>query len=333
MLSTNISEKKLNIESIIEENLKIHINQIINLHNSLLNIDIKNISNICNVIRDKIDDNNIIYWCGVGKSGNIANHLSDLLKSLNIRSHFLNPLNSVHGDIGILKKNDIIILLSKSGNTEELLNIIPLLKEKGAILIGISNKKNNKFSQILDYNIVLPDIQELDPNNLLPTTSVISHLIMGNIIISSIMNYINFNLEDYKINHCAGSIGKKLLLKASDIMIPLNKIAICKKDDTFCDCILDICNKKCGVALIIEKKQLLGIITDGDIRRNILNNNNNIKVNSIMQTNPKYVLYNDSLYTIQNLLHNDTDQISCLPVINTDQEVVGLINHDCFLNI
>ena len=308
-----------------------HIKQVSQLCTDLSYINVHLVDTLINLIYTNRRQN--MYWCGVGKSGNVASHLSDIFKSINLKSHVLCQLRSTHGDIGLLEPGDIIFLISKSGNTQEIINIIPLLKEKDVLLIGISNNKDSKFSKLCNLHISLPSITELDGGfNLLPTTSIISHIMFGNIIASLYLKKIGFTTKDYGINHCSGDIGKQLLLKANDIMIELDKIALVDKNTTIMNSILEVCAKKSGVAFIIENKQLLGIVTDGDIRRAIKNKYDidNTSVNSIMTKNPKTVLGIDNIHTMRILLSNNN--ISCLPVVNIDYEVIGLINNDILLN-
>lgn len=310
-----------------------HINQVEELCNNFQTIKLSCIDTLINLIYSSRRQN--FYWCGVGKSGNVASHLSDIFKSINLKSHILCPLRSSHGDIGLLEPGDVIFLISKSGNTQEIINIIPLLKDKQVLLVGISNNKDSKFDKLCNLHICLPTITELDDGfNLLPTTSIISHIMFGNIIASLYLKKIRFTTKDYAVNHCSGDIGKQLLLKAFDIMIELDKIAIVDKNTTIMNCILEVCQKKSGVAFVIENKKLLGIITDGDIRRAIKNKYDidNQLATDIMTEKPKNVLGVDNLHIIRLLLSNQDNKISCLPVVNINNEVIGLINNDILLN-
>lgn len=320
-------EYKENIINTIDEHTK-QINQLCkNMKHTINYTILENIIDL--LIKSK---NKHIYWCGVGKSGNICKQISDIFKSINYQSSYLCPLSCLHGDIGILREGDMVFLISKSGNTQELINLIPLFKEKNVKIIGMINNKDSKLSKYCHYLLQLPPVTELDNNfNLLPTTSVISQLMMGNIIGSLLIKYNNFDTQQYSINHNSGEIGKLLLVTAKDIMLDLSQISISNKEDNLMVCIMDICAKKTGASIIIDNKTIIGILTDGDIRRNIQNiDTTKCKVKDFMVKNPKCVLETDNLYTIKLILNNS---VSCLPVINIKQELVGLIIKDNIINI
>ena len=311
-----------------------HITQISQLCDGTRNINIALFEQLINLMYTNRTRH--FYWCGVGKSGNVASHLSDIFKSINLKSYVLCPLKTTHGDIGMLEPGDIIFLISKSGNTQELINIIPLLKENNNIIIGISNNNDSAFKKLCHLNISLPRITELDNGyNLLPTTSIISQIMFGNIIASLYIKKTGFTTSHYGLNHCSGDIGKQILLKANEIMLELDKIALVNTNTTIMNAILEICNKKSGVAFIIEKKQLLGIVTDGDIRRAIQNkiDIDTVDISTIMTQNPKNVLDIDNLHTIKLLLNNPNNKISCVPVVNVNNEVQGLINNEIISKI
>lgn len=323
------------MEKIIDYSMPIvnHIDSIINTCNQIKNIDKILFEKLADIIISKNNNNHMIYFLGIGKSGNISHHISDLLKSISISCSSLNIVNCTHGDIGTLKKDDLVILFSKSGNTEELINIIPLLRKKEVMILSVTNNSGSILSDISDYTFTLPNIKEISEGfDLVPTSSVVSQIIWGNILTSIIILKTNFSIDNYKINHFSGSIGKQLLLTSKDIMIPRDNIVIIINNYKLKNCILDICKKKCGSALITNNNnELIGIITDGDIRRNIDRLNENLTVNNIMMKDPICVLDNDNLYTIKMLFTNN--KISCLPVVNLKKEIQGLINYDSFITL
>ena len=323
-----------NYNTEIHNTIEEHITQITQLCEQSRNTNYSLLETLVNLIYSNRTRN--FFWCGVGKSGNVASHLSDIFKSINLKSFTLCPLKATHGDIGMIEEGDVIFLISRSGNTQELINIIPLLKENNNILIGISNNKESAFKKMCNLNISLPSVTEIDNGyNLLPTTSVISQIMLGNIIASLYIKKTRFTTSHYGNNHCSGDIGKQILLKADEIMLDLDKIALVNKNTTIMNCILEICEKKSGVAFIVENKQLLGIVTDGDIRRSI---QNKIDIDqgvvfTIMTRNPKTVLDIDNLHTIKLLLNNPDNKISCLPVVNINNQVLGLINNEIISKI
>ena len=170
------------------------------------NFPLKDIHNICNIIKESPGN---IYFTGVGKSGNMASHCSDLLKCISLPSFYLDLLNSTHGNIGTLKKNDIILLFSNSGNTKEIIELIPLFKKINVKTIGICSNKQSKFKDLCDKIVILPFNKEIGGEiNKIPTHSCMNQLLFSNILVSLLKK--NISLSTYKNNHLGGNIGKKL---------------------------------------------------------------------------------------------------------------------------
>lgn len=285
----------------------------------LNNIKLDDIEKIKNKIIE-VNKNNNIYFTGIGKSENIAIHACSILKSLSIKCFYLNATNSTHGDIGTLKKNDLIILFSNSGNTRELINIMPNLKNKNVFIYGICCNKKSKFIELCDEVLILPFNKEIDCNiNSIPTNSFMSFTFFINILATSISDYLS--IEEYSCNHPAGNIGKDLQ-KISDVLIHHFPKIILKEKVQLHTILLKMTELKIGCCFFVdENDKLLGILTDGDIRRKIIENYkiNYISINDI-NTNFYYE-------TDENKLLKDCKNIGYIPLLNNLQKLLGIIKY------
>jgi arabinose-5-phosphate isomerase len=282
------------------------------------------------IIKNK---NNNILLCGVGKSHNIAKHTSDMLKSIGYSSHILDPLNLLHGDFGIIKNTDIIILYSKSGNTKELIDICQYIKKINNNIIGIFCNKYASLIEFCSESLILPNFNELDNNfNLIPTTSISYFIKFNNLLISYIVKKENLTLEEYGKNHPAGTIGKKIYLTVKDIMHNYKNTSILNYNDTILNCIIDMSEKRTSCSIIIKDKLYYGFISGGDLRTYIKNNSNSLNLNSdlnsLVNKNAIICHPNDKLSLIlKNINSNNMKFLSGIPVINKNNEVIGFIDN------
>ena len=271
--------------------------------------------------------NNIIFT-GIGKSGFIANKIANTMLSTGTKALYLPAQDALHGDIGIVTKDDIFVVFSKSGETKELLDLIFYVKKRKTKVIAIVSNENSSLIKVANEFIYLPLKKELCPYNLAPTTSTGIQLIFGDILTVALMEKKNFSLIDYAINHPMGAIGKQITLKVEDLMI--RDLPISEENDLLKDVLTVFSEKKCGCILILnEKKNLKGIFTDGDLRRLIQKNEDFLdkKLKDLMIKKPLFIekdsLALDALKKMQNV-----KQITVLPVVQ-NARVVGLIRlHD-----
>ncbi|GAB4187233.1 MAG: KpsF/GutQ family sugar-phosphate isomerase [Simkaniaceae bacterium] len=211
-----------------------------------------------------------ILFTGVGKSGIIAEKLAMTLISTGTKSLYLPAMNALHGDIGILSEKDLFIFLSKSGESEELLQLLPAVRNRGAKTIAFVSKMPCRLAQLTDEFMHLPLKRELCPFDLAPTTSATLQLIFGDILAVALMKKKQFSLNEYALNHPAGSIGKKITLKVQDLMLKGEELPLCSLEDTLAQALVVLSNKRCGCVLAVDKeKKFQGIFTDGDLRRAI----------------------------------------------------------------
>lgn len=280
------------------------------------NFNIEEINNLAKLINDC---NGNIYFCGVGKSGNIAKHCCDLLKCISIKAFYFDLLNSTHGDIGTLKNNDIILMFSNSGNTIELVNLIPLFKEIGIKVIGICCNKDSKFNKYCDNIIVTPYQEEISGViDKIPTNSFMSHLLFSNILVSLLKNRIDLN--SYRQNHLAGNIGKNLL-KVKDVLINDFPKIVFEKEILLHEVLLKMTQYKIGCCFFINNNnELIGLLTDGDIRRLFISNENK-KFIILEDINKNYFYITNK----NEFIYNIKKKYTCIPVLENNKILNNII--------
>jgi arabinose-5-phosphate isomerase len=228
---------------------------------------------------------------GIGKSAIIANKIVATLNSTGTPSLFMHAADAIHGDLGMIQQEDIVICISKSGNTPEIKVLVPLLKRRGSKLVALVSNTNSYLAQQADYVLNATIGEEACPNNLAPTTSTTAHLALGDALAVCLLELRNFTPADFAKYHPGGSLGKQLYLKVSDVFTN-NQLPIVKPDALLKDVILEISSKRLGCTAVAEDDHvLLGIITDGDLRRMLQKDVNisTLKASDIMSRNPKSI--------------------------------------------
>ena len=275
-----------------------------------------------------------IVICGMGKSGLIAQKIAATLCSIGNKAVFLHAAEASHGDLGIYAPGDPTILISKSGSTDELVKLIPILKEFNSPLIGILGNMKSSLVEHMDIVLDASVSKEADPLGLVPTASTTLTLAIGDAIAAVIMSHQRFNHEDFAKLHPAGDLGRRLRFTVEDIMQPIDKIAIVKKDDILRKVVIDMTEKPFGAALVINNQNLIGIITEGDLRRCLAENGDidKMRVSEIMSSNPVSVNIKAPLRDALTLMEERKSQISVLPVVNDDDKTCsGLLRlHDVY---
>ena len=227
---------------------------------------------------------------GVGKSAIIAQKITATFNSTGTPAVFMHAADAVHGDLGIIQQSDIIICISKSGNTPEVKVLIPLLKNAGNKLIAMVGNVDSYLAKEADYIINCTVEKEACPNNLAPTSSTTAQLAMGDALAVCLLECRDFKSEDFAKFHPGGALGKRLYLKAGDLATQNQKPQV-KKTDTVRNVLIEISSKRIGAAAVIENNTIIGIITDGDIRRMMekCENINELKASDIMSHQPKTI--------------------------------------------
>lgn len=227
---------------------------------------------------------------GIGKSAIIAQKIVATFNSTGTASIFMHAADAVHGDLGMIRTNDIVICLSKSGNTPEIKVLTPLLKQTGNVIIGMVGQLNSDLAIQADYVLNTSVEKEACPHNLAPTTSTTAQMAMGDALAICLLNARNFNEEDFGKFHPGGALGKRLYLKAGDLAVRNAKPSI-HPSASVKDVIIEISQNRLGAVVVIEGNEILGVITDGDIRRMLEQHSDlsNITAGNLMTANPKRV--------------------------------------------
>jgi len=227
---------------------------------------------------------------GIGKSAIIAQKIVATFNSTGTPSIYMHAADAVHGDLGMIQKNDIVICISKSGNTPEIKVLAPLLKQSGNLMIGMIGQLNSELAKQADLILNTSVEKEACPHNLAPTTSTTAQLAMGDALAICLLHARDFNEQDFARYHPGGALGKKLYLKTGDLALKNQKPSI-SPDASVKDVIIEISQNRLGAVVVIEANTILGIITDGDIRRMLERQSDlsNIKARDLMNSNPKRV--------------------------------------------
>ena len=237
-----------------------------------------------------LDSKGRVVVTGIGKSAIIANKIVATLNSTGTPSIFMHAADAIHGDLGIIKKDDVIICISKSGNTPEIMDLVPFLKMTKNPLIAITGDINSALAK--NSSVVLNSHVDIEicPNNLAPTNSTTAQLVIGDAIAATLVKIKGFTSNDFAKFHPGGSLGKKLYLKVNDLIDSALKPMV-STDDDIKDVIIEISNKMLGITPVFSKDKIVGVITDGDLRRTLLNNQeiSKLKAKDIMSTNPQII--------------------------------------------
>ena len=229
-----------------------------------------------------------VICAGIGKSGLIARKISATFSSVGIPSFFCDPAQALHGDMGQIEKKDILIVFSYSGNTSELTTLLKYSNRFGIKVIGVASGENSLLIKASDIPIILPKVKEADPIGMVPSSSTSITLLFGDSLMSALLAKRNFTKERFKIYHPGGSIGKTLLL-AKDIMLKGNKVPLIQSNNNIDKALKIISKKNLGIGIITKKKNVIGIVTDGDIRRGSKNYSDKTKITSLMTKKPLFV--------------------------------------------
>jgi arabinose-5-phosphate isomerase len=274
------------------------IDKIIELAKSTLYTEADSVRNLVNYINDDFvacvkliyESSGRVVVTGVGKSAIIAQKIVATMNSTGTPAIFMHAADAIHGDLGTLQNDDIVICISKSGNTPEIKVLAPLLKVGGNKLIALVGNVDSFLAQQADYILNCTVEKEACPNNLAPTSSTTAQLAMGDALAVCLLDYRGFSSKDFAKYHPGGTLGKKLYLKVADISNQNQKPQV-KPGDSLKSVILEISSKRLGATAVIENDKLIGVITDGDLRRMLENADSiaDLKASDIMNKNPKNI--------------------------------------------
>lgn len=264
---------------------------------------------------------------GIGKSANIALKIVSTLNSTGTPSIFMHAADAIHGDLGIVQKDDVLLCLSKSGETAEIKVLIPLIKHRGNKLIAIIGNIDSYLARQADFVLNTTVPKEACPNNLAPTSSTTAQLVMGDALAVALLECRGFTPDDFANFHPGGALGKRLYLRVADLSVRNEKPAV-DIDDLMKDVLIEISSKRLGAAAVLENGKMVGIITDGDIRRMLEKNADIIhaKACDVMTPNPKTIESETLVVDALNIMRSNN--ITQLPVIK-DGRYDGVIHlHD-----
>ena len=277
---------------------------------------------------------NMIYNCkgkiivtGVGKSGHIGAKIAATLSSTGTPAFFINPLDVFHGDSGVMTSDDIVLALSNSGQTDELLRFIPMVLHMNIPIISMTGNENSLLAKYSNAHIKVWVKKEACPLNLAPTSSTTAALAMGDALAVALMEVRHFEPRDFAQFHPGGELGKRLLTTAEDVMIS-HDLPVIDKDMNLGDAIILVSKGKLGLGVSTENDKVIGLITDGDIRRAMEKWREKFfdkKVKDIMTTTPKSVLPSTKITEIQRIMHQY--KVHTVLVVNEENKLLGVVDH------
>ena len=279
-----------------------------------------------------INNSGKVVVCGLGKSGLIGQKIVATLCSTGTRSVYMHAAEAIHGDLGIYNPGDPTILISKSGNTEELVRLVPILKEFQSPLIAIVGNMDSFIAKNSDIVLNGTVEKEIDPLGVVPTTSSLVALAIGDALASVLMVQRGFDKKDFARNHPGGELGKQLALKVESVMHPLNDVAQIDENDSISSWASKMTKKPLGAALHLDNDRLKGIVTEGDLRKSIASTSDlSNSILDFINNNPISINPSISILDAMKVMEDRHSQISCLPVIDSDGKCLGLVTlHDLY---
>lgn len=298
------------------------------------------------IVREKIDSEMIdvvniileskgkVVVTGIGKSGLIGKKIAATLASTGTYAVFMNSAEGLHGDLGMISKDDVVLAISNSGNSDEIVAILPSIKKIGAKIVAMTGNRNSKLGRAADKILNIGVKREGCPLNLAPMSSTTSTLVMGDALAAILIKMRDFKPENFALYHPGGSLGKRLLMRVSDVMPKDDKIPFCDKESSIDNVILVMTEKRLGAVCVMNGDLMVGIITEGDIRRALKRKEEffNLKAKDIMTRNFTRVSEDSMAIDALELMENRESQISVLPVFK-DVKLVGIVRVHDLLNV
>ncbi|TGK03118.1 KpsF/GutQ family sugar-phosphate isomerase [Leptospira langatensis] len=269
---------------------------------------------------------------GVGKSGDVGKKIASTLSSTGTPSYFLHPSDAAHGDAGIIAPNDVVVAIGKSGESEELLNLLPTIKSIGAKLIGLTANPQSRLALDCDLVVLTPVLKEACPLELAPTSSTTIALMLGDAIAMALMELRNFQKEDFALYHPAGRLGKRLSLKVDDVMRKGEALAKIHPDANLDEVLSEITTKLVGATGVVNPEgDLLGFITDFDIRKLLKEGKFDKSTKAKDMMNPKPIVFESGImaYDVLQSMERREKPISVAPILSKDGKLLGIVSiHD-----
>ena len=308
--------------------------QIIKLAQQVLNIEAEEIlkasksisNNFTQVVNEIFESRGRIVVSGMGKSGHIARKIASTFASTGTPAFFMHPGEASHGDLGMIMKEDIVIFFSNSGQSDELISILPTIKRIGAKIISISGNPNSDLAKQSNIHISAAVTKEACPLGLAPTASSTVSLALGDAIALCVLDLREFTAEDFAKSHPGGNLGNNILIKVKDIMRIGQKIPSINMKSSLKHAIEEISNKKVGFTAIVDNEnKLMGILTDGDLRRALLNKRNiDSSIEECMTKNP--ITLNGSEMAVEAVNIMEKFKVNCFLITDDNKKVIGMLN-------
>ncbi|GAB1147776.1 MAG: KpsF/GutQ family sugar-phosphate isomerase [Shewanella algae] len=264
---------------------------------------------------------------GMGKSGHIGNKISATLASTGTPAFFVHPGEASHGDLGVLSENDIVLAISNSGESSEILTLMPVIKRQGIPMISMTGKPESTMAKLAQLHLCIKVPEEACPLGLAPTSSTTATLVMGDALAVALLQAKGFTKDDFALSHPGGALGRKLLLKVSDVMHKGEELPLVTEDICITDALYEISKKGLGMTAVVnQQKQLVGIFTDGDLRR-VIDAGVNLRTTKISDVMTRdCIISGDNILAAQALKVMDENDINGLIVINGANEPIGALN-------
>ena len=317
---------------IVYNNYNLETKDIVKFGKEVVKLQSESIKNLVDLIDENfeaaikliLDSKGRVVVTGIGKSAIIANKIVATLNSTGTPAIFMHAADAIHGDLGIIKKDDVIICISKSGNTPEIKDLVPFLNINNNPLISITGDVNSFLAK--NSAVVLSSYVDIEvcPNNLAPTNSTTAQLVIGDALAVTLVKIKGFTSNDFAKFHPGGSLGKKLFLKVKDI-VDTDLKPMVTENDNIKDVIIEISNKMLGITTVLSKNSIVGVITDGDLRRTLLNNQeiSNLVAGDIMSINPQIIDFEIKAVDALKIMKNN--KISQL-IVTKDNKYYGVLH-------
>ena len=269
-----------------------------------------------------------IFITGVGKSGHIANKFAATLSSTGTPAFFIHPAEALHGDLGMIEKKDSILAISKSGESQEICDLLPAINMKKIDLFSITENVNSTIAKASKTHVLVKVKREACPNDLAPTSSTTVTLALGDAIAVALLKVKGFTSEDFAKSHPGGKLGRKLTLRTKDLMVPISKAAVVKDSESIKDLIFEVSEKKQGIALIKKGSRVVGVFSDGDLRRQLQKNVeiDKVRLSSVLTKKFKRIKSNELVVKAAEMMK--AFKVYTL-VVEENKKVVGILTmHD-----
>ena len=306
----------------------------------VIEIEMKGLSLLMKSINTSVEDAvETIFNCrgkviltGMGKSGLVAKKIASTMSSVGTPAIFMHPAEGMHGDLGIICVDDVVIAIGKSGESSELSGVLPSIKSVGAKIIGIMGDANSTLARYSDIIIDIGDAEEACPLNMAPTTSSTVTMVLGDAMAVVLMKLRGFDLDDYALLHPGGQIGKRLTMRVSDVMLKGRNNPIINISESVKNCISEISRKLAGAVSIVDNEgKLIGLVTDYDIRKHIEKEENifSIKIRNLMNPDPIFVYEDEKAFSALKIMQEREKPITILSVLDRKNIVVCMLSmHD-----